>query len=143
MRRRKSLELSPERRRELRREKSRKRRQERKQQQATAPAATSPEKSPEEEAQFWLGMRVRSRGHQVINEIRDRPYWLSLRMSVGSPPVSGYFPVVYFQRGNRWFYGFLFREHREAFYRRMKKAGNRVRKELTGGKDVPRMRDDA
>lgn len=51
---------------------------------------------------------------QVINNYRERPYILSIPKEDGPEPISGYYPCSMTVRGDRLYYHFLFREHRDA-----------------------------
>lgn len=53
---------------------------------------------------------------KVLNNHRERPYWLSIPHSSGDgiEPVSPYVPCSSFRTDDRVYYGYLFREHREA-----------------------------
>lgn len=94
------------------------------------------EKTDAEDQQFWLGLRARAAAMKVINDMRQRPYWLSTSKDSGTPRPSGYFPCVMLSRDGRWYYGFLFREHRDKCFKNWRVELD-ARKELTGGKDLP------
>ena len=72
---------------------------------------------PKDDGGFWL-VRIGARmaAMKVINESPERPYWCSIPHGVGDgvEPVAGYYPCSYFRTKTRVYYGFLFREHREA-----------------------------
>lgn len=77
----------------------------------------------------WIrrGLLV-SYANKIINEHRQRPYWLSITYDKddGAPPVSNFYPCATFRSDEgRIYYGFLFREHRDLFFDKLK----RVRKE--------------
>lgn len=56
---------------------------------------------------------------KVMNDHRERPYWLVIdrrtyeRAGLRIDPVAHFYPCSYTVRGNKAFYGFLFREHRD------------------------------
>lgn len=86
------------------------------------------ERSAHQEAQFWAMIRDRMAAAKILNDHRERPWWLSVPGTGSSPPyISGYFPCSMFRRGSRWYYGFLFKEHRDAMFKKTKGA----RKEVT------------
>lgn len=89
--------------------------------------AMRPDRTPHQENQFWLSTKDRMAAMKIINDHRERPYWLSIPRGTGTPPVAGYFPCSMFSRGGRWYYGFLFREHRDRAFKQWAYA----RKELT------------
>ena len=65
----------------------------------------------------WLvrsGLRMAAM--KVINAYPERPYWLSIPHGQGDgiEPVAGFIPCSSFRTKKRAYYGFLFREHREA-----------------------------
>lgn len=87
------------------------------------------ERTPQHEEQFWAGLRDRMAAMKILNDHRERPYWMSLPSRSGGNPVTEYFPCSSFTRDGRAYYGFLFREHRDKFYEKMRPRGSR--KELT------------
>lgn len=70
---------------------------------------------------------------RIINDHRERPYWLSMPRPTGdtpaerSWPVTNFYPCTMFSTKSRVFYGFLFREHRDLFFASLEDA----RKETT------------
>lgn len=127
---RKPIELSPERKKELRRVKNRERRQQRK---AQAHSAVTQSQTPHDDQQLWSGINARANAMRVLNPIKARPYWLSIPHVPGNPPVAGYFPCTSFYKEGRWYYGFLFRVHREKLVKKWRYA----RREWTGGVASP------
>ncbi len=83
--------------------------------------------TPHLERQLWSGISSRAAAMKVINDNRHRPFWLSIPKKGTSPPLSGYFPCSMFSSGGRWYFGFLFREHRDDLFKKWPHA----RKELT------------
>lgn len=93
---------------------------------------TPAEKTEQDEENFRLWMKSRTIAAKIMNDERARPYIASILWSQGrSPPVVGYFPVSYHWREGRYYFHFLMREHRDGFYRRMKKEGHKPRKHFT------------
>lgn len=77
----------------------------------------------------WLiRIGIRRAAMKVLNERHSDvpPFWLSLAVKHGHP-VSDFYPCRSHVRGDRRYYGFMFREHRDAMVLRWPKA----RKELT------------
>jgi len=76
---------------------------------------------------LWIRADLaKSYAKRILNNHRDRPYWLSVEAQ--SPlPVSNFFPCTIFRADDRVYYGFLFREHRDLFFVELKDA----RKETT------------
>lgn len=101
----------------------------------TAGSSTNEIKTPEQDDQFWKGVTARMKAERVLNDHRNRPYWLSIPIN-GTPPVSGFFPCTHFTRGGRVYYGFLFREHRDRVHKGWSTV-HRARKELTGSGQIP------
>ncbi len=66
---------------------------------------------------------------RIVNADKTRPYWLSIPFAQGdgNPPVSEFFPCSSFRTKERTYYGFLFRQHREAMMTRVDEG----RRELT------------
>lgn len=66
---------------------------------------------------------------KMLNANKHRPFWLSLPHAMGDGvlPVSNFYPCTMFRTGNRAYYGFLFKEHRDMFFDSQENA----RKELT------------
>lgn len=135
------VQLTPEQKR-LRRQQ---RAQLRKERQASAEARSGQVKSKHEEEgrgrtddlpvpgenrseQFWVRTKDRMAAMKILNDHRERPYWMSMP-AVGSAPIAHMFPCNLFTRDGRWYYGFLFRFHRDKFFREMRSRG--ARKELT------------
>lgn len=81
------------------------------------------------EEQFWVRTKDRMIAMKILNDHRERPYWLSMPATSGPAPISGFFPSNLFTRDNRWFYGFLLRQHRDRFFKDMRSRG--ARKEFT------------
>lgn len=75
--------------------------------------------------------RARSHAKSILDKERKRPYWLSFKYKGtkkdGPLPLSHFFPCTIFRSGDRAYYGFLFREHRDMFFASLGKG----RKELT------------
>lgn len=72
---------------------------------------------PKDDGGQWLiRASARMAANQILNAYPERPYWLSIPHGPGDgvEPVAGYFPCSYFRTKTRVYYGFLFREHREA-----------------------------
>lgn len=86
------------------------------------------------EANYWGWLNSKHRARQIIDEIKDRPYWLSIEYD-GSIPVSGVYPCKMFRHGDRVYYGFLYREHREKVFDNFYKLN--PYKELTGDNNGP------
>lgn len=64
----------------------------------------------------WLRKDLsKSFANKILNDYRDRPYWLSIPHGKGdgNPPTVPYYPCGGFRTADRVYYGFLFREHRE------------------------------
>jgi len=61
---------------------------------------------------------------RVLNDSRDRPYWLVIDRrtyedaGIRTDPVAHVYPCSYTVRGNRVYYGFLFQEHRDMIVER-------------------------
>lgn len=66
---------------------------------------------------------------RIINDNRQRPYWLSIPHDYGDGvlPLPNFYPCTTFRTGDRAYFGFLFREHRDLFFLTLSNA----RKELT------------
>ncbi len=138
-RRNKAEPVSGETAREMKRRRSKERREARKSKRSgsdtsTTTKSTSPtvscvvERTLHEDQQLWSGIRARMTASKILNDHRERPWWLSIPQRAGISPSSGYFPCMSFNSRGRVYYGFLFREHRDSAHREMPGA----RKELTG-----------
>ena len=120
------------------------RREERKRRKAEAGDSDEPRRKRSAEPDYsqplvkddWLWIRkglAKDYAIRIINNHRERPYWLSIPRPTGlsvsdrAPPVSNLYPCTMFSTKGRIFYGFLFREHRDLFF---SKLGN-ARKEVT------------
>lgn len=125
--------LSPSQKKEARRIKSRLRREARKSGSTPGEVGIDPTRPAvmvrtlHQEDQFWAQTKARSVAMKVLNNHRHRPYWLSIPHAGHNPPVAGYFPCSMFQSQGRWYFGFLFREHRDDLHKKWSGA----RKELT------------
>jgi hypothetical protein len=79
----------------------------------------------------WLGLNsVRMVANKIMNEAyrEPAPYWLSVPKDP-RPEQTNFYPCRSFERGDRVWYGFLFRAHRDE---QLRIWGNRAaRKELT------------
>lgn len=128
MRRPKTDSLSPAAKKEQRRLKNRLRREARKAGGAPEEIKTVVrEVTPHQENQLWAHAKARTVAMKVLEGNRHRPYWLSIPHESHTPPVSGFYPCSMFKGGGRWYYGFLFREHRDYLFKKWAYA----RKELT------------
>lgn len=79
----------------------------------------------------WLGLNgVRMAANKITNESYrlPAPFWLSVPKDP-RPPQTDYYPCRSFERGDRIWYGFLFRAHRDEQLERW--ANPAARKELT------------
>lgn len=79
----------------------------------------------------WLGLNsVRMAAHKIMNETYrlPAPFWLSVPKDP-RPPQTDYYPCRSFERGDRIWYGFLFRAHRDEQLERW--ANPAAHKELT------------
>lgn len=121
----------------LKKLRSAQRREERKKRRAEAGDSDEPRRRKEEAPAYdkpmvkddYLWIRrglAKSYAMKVINDHRERPYWLSIPRDA-RPPVSNYYPCTMFRTETRMYYGFLFREHRDLFYATLSKG----RKEFT------------
>lgn len=62
----------------------------------------------------WLrASQARAYAEKILNNCKERPYWLSIPQE-GNDPVAHFYPCSFFRAKGRVYYGFLFREHREA-----------------------------
>lgn len=78
----------------------------------------------------WLRLNsIRMAAYKVMNHSNREPapFWLSIPSSPRPDPVE-FYPCRSFQRGDRTWFGFLFREHRD---QQILLWGGRARKELT------------
>lgn len=67
----------------------------------------------------WLtNIALHMSAMRIINNHKERPYWVSIPWGEndGIEPVSGYLPCSSIRTKTRVYYGFLFREHRDAMY---------------------------
>lgn len=88
----------------------------------------SPEQRPDNLS--WLGLcAIRMNAAKIMNDTyrQPAPFWLSIPNDPRPDPVD-FYPCRSFQRGDRIWYGFLFREHRD---QQVLLWGGRARKELT------------
>lgn len=77
---------------------------------------------------LWIRRTLaKSYAEKVLNDYRQRPYWLSIPMDRGVGPVPNFYPCTTFRVEGRMYYGFLFREHRDMFFATLEDA----RKEYT------------
>lgn len=63
----------------------------------------------------WLGLAsIRMVANKIMNESyrESAPYWLSIPADP-APPQADFYPCRSFKRGDRVWYGFLFRAHRD------------------------------
>lgn len=68
---------------------------------------------PDPDDLTWLSnIAVRQAAERVLNGNKVYPYWLSIECE-GNAPVATYYPCRFIKQGNRVYYGFMFREHRE------------------------------
>lgn len=70
---------------------------------------------------LWLRRgSAKSYAMKIVNDHRERPYWLSIPFESASEngvlPVSNFYPCTVFRTKTRAYYGFLFREHRDQFF---------------------------
>ncbi len=131
-RRSKKTELSPDAKRLARQKRAQERREARKSGMTTdhvATKSTRPERTPHQEEQFWARTRDHLAAAKILNDHRERPWWLSIIAESGTPPISGYYPCSMVLRGGRWYYGFLFREHRDRTFKKWGALG--AKKEIT------------
>lgn len=96
-------------------------------------------KSPFEVDQFWGRTRGRMVAIKLVNQNRERPYWLSIKRETSNPPAIGFYPCTMFERRGRWYFGFLLREHRDRLYDLWRPSNATARKELTGSGWAPLM----
>lgn len=78
----------------------------------------------------WLkSVGIRTAANRVMNDSyrNPAPFWLSVPSSPRPDPVD-FYPCRSFQRGDRTWFGFLFREHRD---QQIMLWGGRARKEFT------------
>jgi hypothetical protein len=78
----------------------------------------------------WLKLNgVRMAANKIMNDSyrEPAPFWLSVPSDPRPEPVS-FYPCRSFQRGDRTWFGFLFREHRD---QQILLWGGHARKELT------------
>lgn len=94
-----------------------------------------PQRSPHDDQQFWLGITARNKANHILNQGHVRPYWLSIPVR-GLAPIARYYPCTHFKRGERYYFGFAFREHRDACWKGWAEV-HRARKELTGPGQTP------
>lgn len=69
----------------------------------------------------WLRCSgAKSYAQKILNDCRDRPYWLSIPRSriERTEPVAHYYPCGLFRTEERVYYSFLFREHRDLTFNR-------------------------
>lgn len=78
---------------------------------------------------LWIRRsQAKSFAMKIMNDHRDRPYWLSIPRPRGdtpadrAAPVSQYFPCTMFSTQSRVYYGFLFIEHRDLFFKEQSNA---------------------
>lgn len=79
----------------------------------------------------WLGLAsIRMVANKIMNESyrEPAPYWLSVSADP-RPPQADFYPCRSFSRGDRVWYGFLFRAHRDEQLERWGRTD--ARKELT------------
>jgi len=79
----------------------------------------------------WLGMiSIRAAANKIMNDSyrEPAPYWLSIPKDP-RPPQADFYPCRSFERGDRVWYGFLFRAHRDEQLERWGRTD--ARKELT------------
>ena len=109
---------------DFKRKRSRIRREERKRQRK----AEATEGMPLDTSWLLRDMAL-SAAMRVVARHKERPYWLSIphESGDGNPPVTDFFPCTTFRTRERAYYGFLFREHRDAAIHRLDDA----EKELT------------
>jgi hypothetical protein len=69
---------------------------------------------------------------KIVNlySTRDLPYWLSIDGEMSNPPTSGYYPCHMYRKNGRYYYGFLFRQCRDAVFEKWQHE-YAARKELT------------
>lgn len=82
----------------------------------------------------WLRrIQAKAFAQKILNDSRERPYWLVIdRRTYGdagirTDPVAHFYPCSYAVRGNKAYFGFLFREHREIVWERWSEV-HRARK---------------
>ncbi len=93
-----------------RKERVRKPRRSKRERKTDTPAAAP----PQHDADYWNWLNSKFKAAQILNDIKERPYWASIEYN-GNPPVSGYFPCTMFRKADRVYYGFLIRSHRDGF----------------------------
>lgn len=98
-----------------------------------------PQRSPHDDAQFWMGITARNKANHILNRGHVRPYWLSIKVNGGLAPVAGFYPCTHFKRDDRYYFGFAFREHRDACWKGWSKIHG-ARKEFTGPGQIPLFR---
>lgn len=84
---------------------------------------------PQQEADYWNWLNSKHRAAALLNAHPERPWWASVEYE-GYVPVANYYPCTMFRRGERLYYGFLIRDHREAFVSENYKLD--IRREYTG-----------
>lgn len=67
---------------------------------------------------------------KIVNSHKIMPYWLSIEVDTGNPPVSGFYPCHMYMKNGRYYYGFLFRQCRDAVFEKWQHE-YAARKELT------------
>ncbi len=75
--------------------------------------------SPEAYDFSWLvNVTARMAAAKILNGEKVYPYWLSRlhEPSSSGDPIAGFYPVMTFKFKDRIYYGFVFREHREAVF---------------------------
>jgi len=94
-----------------------------------------PPKPPAIDDFTWLNSSAsKAYAIKILNNHRERPYWLSLPhgLGEGNVPLAEFFPCTMFRTRERVYYGFLFREHRDLLCQRwdtaLKEVTERVRR---------------
>lgn len=82
----------------------------------------------------WLRRgQAKAFASKIMNDTRERPYWLVIDRrtyedaGIRTDPVAHFYPCSYTVRGNKAFYGFLFREHRDIVWEKWSEV-HRARK---------------
>ena len=93
----------------------------------------------------WIRASIaKSFAAKILNDNRERPYWLSIPHKSGVEPVAHVYPCSYFRTPGRIYYSFAFREHRDMIYdkwkelhKARKETGNRVASVLRNRRGAP------
>ena len=136
--------VDPEERLRLKKLRALQRREARKQDRALArPDATSERSSTgalysdptyQKDDYEWLRRgQAKAFASKIMNDTRERPYWLVIDRrtyedaGLRTDPVAHFYPCSYTVRGNKAYYGFLFKEHRDIVWEKWSEV-HRARK---------------